>query len=84
MLDKIILHGKVRVSSMTYAAHLMTWSLFVSKLLVQEQKIMTPFATQLDILIYNYDSSILIYLFYGIYIVNTFSAQELSMDVRPQ
>ena len=69
---------------MTYAAHLMTWSLFVSKLLVQEQKIMIPFAMQLDILIYKYDSLTLIYLFYGIYIVNKFSAQELTMDVRPQ
>ena len=69
---------------MTYAARLMTWSLFVSKLLVQEQKIMIPFAMQLDILIYKYDSLTLIYLFYGIYIVNKFSAQELTMDVRPQ
>ena len=69
---------------MTYAARLMTWSLFVSKLLVQEQKIMIPFAMQLDILIYKYDSLKLIYMFYCIYIVNKFSAQELTMDVRPQ
>ena len=69
---------------MTYAARLMTWSLFVSKLLVQEQKIMIPFAMHLDILIYKYDSLTLRYLFYGIYIVNKFSAQELTMDVRPQ
>ena len=45
---------------------------------------MIPFAMQLDILIYKYDSLTLIYLFYGIYIVNKFSAQELTMDVRPQ
>ena len=53
----------------------MTCSLFVSKLLVQEQKIMIPFAMPLDILICNYDWSVLIYLFYGIWIVNKFSAQ---------